>query len=50
MKKKDNSTLLTGDDSHMLLWIALLFVSGACVIAITVYDKKKRPIKSNIMK
>ena len=50
VKTINNVSLLTGDDSHMLLWIALLFVSGACVIATTVYDKKQRPIKSNIMK
>lgn len=32
----------TGDNSHMALWIALLFVSGAGVIGTTVYGKKKR--------
>ena len=32
----------TGDSSHMAFWIALLFVSGAGVIGITVYGKKKR--------
>ena len=37
---KDNPA--TGDNSHMALWIALLFVSGAGVIGTTVYGKKKR--------
>ena len=32
----------TGDSSHMALWIALLFVSGAGVIGTTVYSRKKR--------
>ena len=32
----------TGDNNHMALWIALLFVSGAGVIGTTVYGKKKR--------
>ncbi|PWL95359.1 MAG: hypothetical protein DBY08_00645 [Clostridiales bacterium] len=32
----------TGDTSNMLLWFALLFVSGAGVIGATVYSKKKR--------
>ena len=32
----------TGDNSHMALWIALLFMSGAGVIGTTVYGKKKR--------
>ena len=35
----------TGDNSHMALWIALLFVSGAGVIGTTVYGKKKRSAK-----
>lgn len=32
----------TGDNSHMALWIAVLFVSGAGVIGTTVYGRKKR--------
>ena len=32
----------TGDNSNMLLWIALLFISGGAVIGITVYSKKKK--------
>lgn len=32
----------TGDNSHIALWIALLFVSGAGVIGTTVYSKRKR--------
>ncbi|MCF2683390.1 sortase B protein-sorting domain-containing protein [Faecalicatena contorta] len=38
----DTETPQTGDNSHMALWIALLFVSGAGVIGTTVYGKKKR--------
>lgn len=37
---KDNPA--TGDNSHMALWIALLFMSGAGVIGTTVYGRKKR--------
>lgn len=32
----------TGDNSNMLLWVALLFVSGGAGIFTTVYDRKKR--------
>lgn len=32
----------TGDNSNMILWIALLFISGGVVIGITVYSKKKK--------
>lgn len=32
----------TGDNSHMFLWIALLFISGGAVITLTVVDRKKR--------
>ncbi len=32
----------TADNSHMTLWLALLFISGGAVIALTVYDRKKR--------
>ena len=32
----------TGDNSNMILWIALLFVSGGAVFGITVYSKKKK--------
>ena len=40
--KPETTTPATGDNSHMALWIALLFVSGAGVIGTTVYGKKKR--------
>ncbi len=39
---KDTTSPQTGDNSHMLLWVALLFVSGAGVLGTTVYSKKKR--------
>ena len=32
----------TGDTSNLMLWIALLFISGGAVISITVYSKKKK--------
>ena len=32
----------TGDNSNMILWIALLFISGGVVIGIIVYSKKKK--------
>ncbi len=31
----------TGDNSHMSLWVALLFISGSCLVGITVYRRKK---------
>lgn len=39
---KDTTSPQTGDNSNLLLWVALLFVSGAGVIGATVYSKKKR--------
>ena len=36
----------TGDNSNLLLWIALLFISGGAVTVTTVYGrKKKRSVK-----
>ena len=32
----------TGDNSHMFLWIALLFVSGGALVGTTVYGKKRK--------
>ncbi len=32
----------TGDNSHMWLWVALLFISGLGIVATTVYGRKKR--------
>ena len=39
-KPTDSDSPQTGDNSNMILWIALLFVSGGVVIGITVYSKK----------
>ena len=39
---KDTTSPQTGDNSNLLLWIALLFVSGFGIIGTTVYSKKKR--------
>ena len=38
----DTKSPQTGNNSHMVFWIALLFVSGAGVIGTTVYGRKKR--------
>lgn len=32
----------TGDNSNMILWIGLLFVSGACIAGTAVFGKKKK--------
>lgn len=32
----------TGDNSHMMLWFALLFISGGALITLTVADRKNR--------
>ena len=32
----------TGDTSNLILWIALLFVSGGVLTCVTVFDKRKR--------
>lgn len=32
----------TGDNSNMILWIALLFVSGVGVVGTTIYSRKKK--------
>lgn len=40
--KPGTASSATGDNSHMALWLALLFVSGAGVIGTTVYGRKKR--------
>ena len=41
-KPTDSDSPQTGENSNMILWIALLFVSGGVVIGITVYSKKKK--------
>ena len=39
---KDTKSPQTGDNSHMLLWVALLFVSGGVLTVFSVASKKKR--------
>ena len=41
-KPTDSDSPQTGDNSNMILWIALLFISGGVVIGINVYSKKKK--------
>ena len=42
----DTKTPTTGDNSHMALWIALLFVSGGALIGTTVISKKRKHSKN----
>ena len=39
---KDTTSPQTGDNSNMLLWVALLFVSGFGIIGTAAYSEKKR--------
>ena len=32
----------TGDNSNLMQWIALLFISGSVLTGVTVFDKRKR--------
>lgn len=32
----------TGDNSHLALWIAMLFVSGACVLGTALYNRRNK--------
>ena len=41
-KPTDSDSPQTGDNSNMILWIALLFISGGAVIGITAYSKKMK--------
>lgn len=38
----DTDSPQVGDNNNMLLWIALLFISGGAVIALTVVDRKRK--------
>ena len=40
--KDDSKSPQTGDTSNMLLWFALLFISGGAVIGTTVVSRKKK--------
>lgn len=40
--KGDTDSPQTGDNSNMVLWIALLFVSGAGLFGATVYSRKRK--------
>ena len=48
IKKTDTVTVKlpksppTGDTSNLMLWIALLFISGGVLTGVTVFDKRKR--------
>ena len=37
-----STTPATSDNSNLGLWFALLFVSGAGIFGITVYDRKRK--------
>ena len=41
-KPADSDSPQTGDNSNMILWIALLFISGGVLTGVTVFDKRKR--------
>ena len=43
---KDTTSPATGDNSNITLWVALLFVSGAGVTGITIFNKKRRNVKA----
>ena len=38
----DSKSPQTGDNSNIILWIALLFISGGVLTCVTVFDKRKR--------
>ena len=39
---QDTESPQTGDTSSLMLWIALLFISGGVLTGVTVFDKRKR--------
>ena len=41
-KPGNTSSPQTGDTSNLMLWIALLFISGGVLTGVTVFDKRKR--------
>ena len=38
------ASVKTGDDTHMSLWLLLLIVSGASIVMVLPFPKKKRRI------
>lgn len=40
--KRQSASPTTGDDSYMILWTALVIISGSMLIGTGVYDKRKR--------
>ena len=41
----DTTSPETGDSSNMMVWVALLTASGAALLALGVYTKKRRFVK-----
>ena len=44
-KPADTKSPQTGDNSNMILWIALLFVSGGVLAGTTLYSRKRKSVK-----
>ena len=44
-KPEDTKSPQTGDNSNMILWIALLFVSGGVLAGTTLYSRKRKSVK-----
>ena len=44
-KPADTKSPQTGDNSDMILWIALLFVSGGVLAGTTLYSRKRKSVK-----
>ena len=44
-KPADTKSPQTGDNSNMILWIAMLFVSGGVLAGTTLYSRKRKSVK-----